>query len=417
MLRKIQIDQLSVDMFVAEIPEDSACSMPRKKRGMIRDARIIQKFKDIGVDAVIIDTSKGLDVASEQPSTDSAFSQAHFDTSLDASLSLLALKTSVHYQELKLEWRTARAIFETSVRIISQSEAAIKHGHFLNTEYFEQASQAICRSVLRNKDALTWLGKMRHIDDYVYEHSVNTAVLMGIFCHARNMPLLEIEQCITGALLHDIGQMRIDPEHFAHDGPLTETQYREVKKHVSIGTQLLPEESLDSEIVGNIIREHHERIDGSGYPAGKTVEEISIYGKMFAIVDTYDALTNNRRHKDAIPSGFGMKSLLDEAGKTLDEELVHQFIKCLGIYPTGSLVKLSNATLAVVIAQNPEAPLRPLVRLIYNLKTDKFLIPQMLNLRSCLDKVKITGYEDPRKYRISVEEFAPEELDLELAES
>lgn len=417
MLRKIQINQLSVDMFVAEIPEDAASGMLKKKRGMIRDARIIQKFKEIGVDAVVIDTTKGLDIVAGESTASQSDREVHLDPIVDASLSLLALQDSIHYQDLKLEWRTARAIFDTSVKIINQSAAAITHGFGVNIEYLEQASQAICRSILRNKDALTWLGKMRNLDNYIYEHSVNTAVLMGIFCHARNMPLSEIEQCITGALLHDLGQMHISSENYMHSGPLTETQAREVKKHVSIATQLLPEDSLRSDISRNIVKEHHERIDGSGYPAGKTAEALSVHGKMFAIVDTYDALTNQRYHKDALPSGFGMKALLDEAGKTLDEALVHQFIKSLGIYPTGSLVRLSNATLAVVIAQNPDSPLQPLTRLVFNLKTDKFLIPQMLNLKTCLEKVKIVGYEDPRKYDISIEDFAPEELDLELAEA
>ncbi len=413
MLKKIAIGDLTVDMYVAELIAGPGANMPKKKKGMVRDPRIIAKFVEIGVEHVVIDISKGLDVI-DLPSANEEMSNPNLyvDKVLQGDLAQLMHETSTNYRELKLEWGSAKEVFDTSVCIVSSTIEAVKDGKSINPEYFRQAASAISRSVLRNKDALTWLGKFRSINSYLYEHSVNSAVLMGIFSHACGLSSSQVEQCITGALLHDLGEAEVDPELFERNGPLTDDEYAQIKQHVFFGQNLVQGVENVEDIAVRIIEEHHERVDGSGYPIGLKGNDISVFGRMFAIVDTYDAVTNNRTYKEAVPSSVGMRTLLESSGTHYDESLVHQFIKCMGIYPTGSLVRLSNDLMAVVIAQIPGFPLKPLVRLMYNLKSNAYIEPRLLDLSLPNCSLKVLTYEDPRKYGIDIYEFMPTEYDF-----
>lgn len=411
MLKKISINELSVDMYIAEIIETPDILMPKKKKGMIRDVRIISKFIEIGIQQVVIDTEKGLDIQDIPPANDSNASPTYFDEMIEEKIAELRKQLSTHHHGLTLEWGSAKDIFRTSARIIHQTTLALRDKEQINTEYFNEAAKAISRSILRNKDALTWLGKVRIKKNYLYEHSVNTATLMGIFAQAIGLPLADAEKCITGALLHDLGEAHINEEFFERAGPLTPEEYAQVKEHVNIGVSLIKDSPEVSEISRKIVQEHHERFDGSGYPLGLKGDEISLYGRMFAIVDTYDALTNNRCYCDATPSSLGMRTLLELSKTHFDEALVHQFIKCLGVYPTGSLVKLNNGFLAVVIAQNITSPIKPLVKIIYSTKSKTYIEPKMLDLSKSTLDIKILKYENPNEHGININNFLPEEID------
>jgi cyclic di-GMP phosphodiesterase len=407
-LRKIAIFDLTVDMYISEIIETSNGVMPKKRKGMIRDERIISKFIEIGIEQVVIDTDKGLDVI-ELNSANDEYQNAVSEI-LDKAVEDFQKDLSTNYHSLELEWGSAKEIFKTSAKIIGQTILSIQKGEAINTTYFNEASKAISRSIMRNKDALTWLGKIRDQNSYLYEHSVNTATLMGIFAHTKGLSITEIEASIMGALLHDLGEAQINNEFFCRCGPLSEEEYEQVKKHVDIGLSLVTEESDIPDITRLIIAQHHERHDGSGYPKGLKGDEISLHGRMFAIVDTYDAITNNRCYKDAIPSSFGMRTLLELSKSHFDESLVHQFIKCMGIYPTGSLARLNNNQLAVVIAQNQVSPLKPMVKTIFSVSNNSYIEPRMLDLGKPECELKILKYENPVDYDINIDNFMPEEM-------
>jgi len=410
-LKKIPISDLIVDMYVAEIIEIADRPMPKKKKGMIRDSRIISKFIEIGIEQVVIDTEKGLDTVDIESANDVKSQQEQFSQALEENLQEIGKQLSTSEHSLALEWNNAKEIFRTSANIISQTILSIQSGEKINADYFDQAAKAISRSIMRNKDALTWLGKVRDQDSYLFEHSVNTATLMGIFAQAYGLPIMEVEECITGALLHDLGEAQINQELLARSGPLSPAEYAEVKQHVKIGSQLIKHLPDISDISLKIVEEHHERMDGSGYPSGLKGEEISLYGRMFAIVDTYDAVTNKRCYKEAIPSSFGMRTLLELSKTHFDEALVHQFIKCMGVYPTGSLVRLNNTMLAVVIAQNFISPIKPLVKVIYSTKSSAYIEPKMIDLTKTTLDLKIVKYEDPADYKINIYQFMPEVID------
>jgi len=413
-LKKIAIADLTVDMYVAELIAGPNAPMPKKKKGMVRDHRIIDKFLEIGIEHVVIDVTRGRDFVaapSANQTLDIESSQPR-DAEVEDQLEAVMKETSTQYRDLQLEWGTAKEVFATSVNIVMRSIASIKNGEKINATYFREAASAISRSIQRNKDALTWLGKLRDTHSYLYEHSVNTGILMGVFCHAYGLNQEQIQQCITGALLHDLGQAKLEEELFERPGPLSEEEYTEVKSHVHRGVDALAETPDIQDIALSIVREHHERYDGSGYPEGLEKSDISLFGRMFAIVDTYDAVTNNRAYKEAVPSSFGMRTLLELANTHFDEGLVHQFIKCMGIYPTGSLVKLNNGILAVVIAQIPGAPLKPLVKLVYSTKSFAYVKTRLVDLSKPECEVKVASYEDPRDYQIKVNEFMPDEMDF-----
>lgn len=406
MLRNIDISELTVDMYVAEITSDKSETMPKKKKGMIRDHRIISKFIEIGIERVVIDTEKGLDV----PAANDKPEKRVLNQAVEEKIAQFKKLSSIEHQTLPLEWGSAKEIFRTAASIILETKIALLDGKAINIAYFDEAAKAISNSIMRNKDALTWLGKIRIKNNYLYEHSVNSATLMGIFAQAQGLNITQIQHCITGALLHDLGQTHIQEEFFERAGPLSLDEFEEVKQHVNFGVDIIEDEKDIHPITKNIIYEHHERYDGSGYPQGLKGEDISLFGRMFAIVDTYDALTNNRNYQAATPSSLAMRTLLELSKTHFDESLVHQFIKCMGVYPTGTLTKLSNGLLAIVIAQNPGATIRPMVKVIFNYKNNCYIEPFMIDLVKESSDLKIMNYEDPDNYGINIDDFMPNEI-------
>lgn len=410
--KTIPVTMLTVDMYVSEMMAAEGKPLPKKKRGMIRDPRIIEKFIEIGIEQVTIDLSRGRDIETLKEAEAQQAEKLHHNDEINESLERLRQHTASQRQDLKLEWKTAREIFRSSVNIVHSTIQAVREGIHINPVYFCDAAKAISRSIMRNPDALTWLGKLRDQDNYLYEHSVNTAVLMGVFAQSQGMSLDQIELCIHGALMHDLGQGAHAQSLISREGPLNEEEFAEIRQHTDRGMELARKSGKQEEIVQQIITQHHERIDGSGYPRGLKGREIALVARMFSIVDTYDALTNNRYYKQAVPSSVAMRTLLELGGTQFDTNLVHQFIKCMGVYPTGSLVKLNNGILAVVIAQTPGFPLKPLVRTVFNSRNDCYLEPRMLNLSNHNDGEKIISYENPEQYGIDVNEFLPEEMEL-----
>lgn len=415
MLKEISIAELQVDMYIHEIVPGDGLRLPKRKNGRVTDGRVIDKFIEIGVRTLIIDTDKGIDIqpagmpkSTLPPSEPLPTGQA----AIESALQFFAEETSEDYRALSFEWFTAKEIFTVSTAILAESFAGIHNGRPTDMSQFSRAAKAIAKSLKRNKDALIWFGKLRHLDNYKFEHAVNCAVLIGIVGLSLELGEADMEEAILGALLQNIGEAKLPENIVNHAGKLTEAEMRIVQGHVSLGEELLAFSPNVSLRVQNIVAQHHERADGSGYPRGLKKEEIDRFALLAAIVDSYDALSTKKSYREAIPPSQAMKIVLEDSKTLYDEVLVHQFIKCMGIYPTGALVKLSNDKLAIVMEQSQGNRLEPDVKVIYNLKTAGYLVPHLLRLSSDKVKEKIIGYEDPRKYAIDVTDFMPSDADF-----
>jgi HD-GYP domain-containing protein (c-di-GMP phosphodiesterase class II) len=230
-------------------------------------------------------------------------------------------------------------------------------------------------SVIRNPDALVPLARLKRMDSYANDHAVATAALIIAFGRHQGMPEPEIEKLALGTMVKDIGHAALDARLTAKAGGLSKAEFSIVQSHVEEGLAVLDATSRLPETSVAVVLEHHERYNGCGYPYRMAGDEISVAGRMAAIVDTYDAMTSDRPYRAAMSPSDTLRQLFDDGGSQYDSALVASFIKTVGIYPVGSLVLLESGHLAVVEQLHADNMLTPVVRVIYHTGRQQYVTP------------------------------------------
>ncbi|MDP1832308.1 MAG: HD-GYP domain-containing protein [Geothrix sp.] len=397
-IKRVRIEELRVGMYV----HDLNCGWLQhgflRQQFLLRHTGQIQKMRDQGLDEIYIDTDRGEDVAG-------APTQAEIEQGLDrqlkdsASVGAALAPARVSQQE---ESAVAKRILGEATDVMAGLLQDVRLGKQVDTAKTGPLVKEINASVLRNPGALLSLCRIKEADTYTFQHSVSICALLVSFTHALGMDAATVHEAGLGGLLHDVGKMKIPSEILNKPGRLTEEEFKVMKSHASLSRDLLSGVPGISEMVIQIAGEHHEKMGGGGYPRGIAGPEISQIGRMTAIVDVYDALTSNRvYHKGMEPSEV-LKKLLEWSGSHLDGDLVQQFIRTLGIYPVGSLVRLSGGRLAVVVEQGEDL-LRPMVRVVYDADRKVLLRPWDLHLAQGTEQ--IADYEDPAEWGLDTASF------------
>jgi len=221
---------------------------------------------------------------------------------------------------------------------------------------------------------------------------------------------LELERPILreltiGGLLHDTGKIMIPDAVLHKPAKLSDDEFTLMKSHVTHSIALLRDAKGITDIMMTVAACHHERLDGRGYPHGLAAERLDLYARMSTIVDVYDALTANRCYKPGMPATAAFRILLQGAGSQFDEDLVRKFIKCMGIHPVGSLVKLQSGKLAIVVERNEQAPLQPKVKVIYSTIGQHHLEVKLLDLSRSGANEGIESAVDPKAYGIDLRRY------------
>ena len=255
--------------------------------------------------------------------------------------------------------------FKNKELIVSIMDDA-RLGKSLDAEGAKQAVTGMVSSILRNPDALMCLTQLKNVDEYTTTHCLRVCILALSFGRHLGLSQDELYVLGMGALFHDIGKMRVPVEILNKPARLTHSEFEIIKKHVPEGVALLertkgiPMSALD------IVRSHHERVDGSGYMRGLKGNQISKFGQIAAIVDCYDAITSNRVYHSAMSAHEALKRIYTVRKKDFDETYVEEFIRCVGIYPIGSLIETNTGHVGVVMTINRARYLRPKIRLVLN---------------------------------------------------
>lgn len=254
----------------------------------------------------------------------------------------------------------------------------------------------IAASVQRNASAIISVARLKSHDDYTYMHSVAVCALM--LSLARQMGLDERQTRLAGlgGLMHDLGKAVMPLDVLNKPGKLTDAEFDVMKKHPVAGAQLLRQGGAEPE-VEDIALHHHEKFNGKGYPHGLQGEAISVLSRMGAICDVYDAVTSIRPYKNAWDPAKAMREMAGWEGH-FDKVIFNAFVKSVGIYPVGSLVRMASSRLAVVIAPGTESLLAPVVRVFYSLRSNEPVQVQTIDLASPGCKDSIVGPEDPAKW-------------------
>ena len=255
----------------------------------------------------------------------------------------------------------AREALQTASEMLDRIYADITSGRELAVEYVEQAVRPLVSSVLRSADAFLYLEGMRRHDSYSYGHAISCCALAALF--GRHMGLHEdtIISLAAGGLLMDIGKTRVPQSLLQYPGSLSANDTAVVRRHVEHGIDIITASGITDPDVMEVLRTHHERFDGSGYPAGLVGNATPIAGRMLGIIDTYDAMSSVRPYRPPVSRHHALQHIYAARDELFQAELVEQFQVCLGVYPTGSLVELSSGEVAVVMTQNQARRLRPRV--------------------------------------------------------
>lgn len=391
MIKKITIDQLVPGMFVHQILEQKGV-LKVKSQGRVTSDDVITALKKRGVKTLAIDTDKAFSAEGRESSSAAETRPTPTSTDSVKSKKVSLENELVRAEKLHKQGKAIQKLLLASVQKEMPFDASIPKAF----------SSKLVASVDRNPDALLCLTKIREKDDYLLEHSLNVAILLANFANYLGMSEDEVQDLSYAGFLHDLGKIKIPDEILHKPGRLTDSEMEVMKGHVKHGVDYLKSTEIAPPLI-QAISEHHERLDGLGYPAGTKGDDISQAGRMLAIADMYDALTADRVYKSGMSSQKAFSILMSDAPTRLDQSLVQQFIKCLGVYPVGSLVLLSNDRLAMVLEQK-DSPLTPLVKVFYSVRNNHYLTPKDIDLSS--DKtVSITKAVVASDYKIDVNTF------------
>jgi HD-GYP domain-containing protein (c-di-GMP phosphodiesterase class II) len=236
---------------------------------------------------------------------------------------------------------------------------------------FRSVVDPMVDSVLRNKDALVTLMRVQNLDRHTHEHCLALAVWGGLLGRQLGLPPEQIKTLALGCSLVDIGKIRVPHDVLYKAGKLDDAEFAEVRAHVQHSLDMVAEMGEAGPEVVDIVRCHHERMDGSGYLEGREGNAIPIFARMAGIVDSYDAMISPRVYADTVSSHQALVELQDLCPRRFPSELVDQFVQAIGLFPNGCLVELSSGEVGVVFGQNPGRRLRPKVMVILDAEKRK----------------------------------------------
>ena len=350
----------------------------------------VQSLRQTGLSMVTIDTEKGDDLPADvKPLTDP-------DRSPPPEGRL------VHFDE---EMERAREAREETTETLREALDDVASGKGVDVEKIQEASTVITESILRNVDAMVSLTRIKQHDPYTAMHCMNVCTLVVAMAQADGVPHSILPMITTAALLHDVGKTRVALEILNKPGRFEPHELEEMRKHVIYSGEMLKEAGGFPEEAIAIATQHHEMMDGTGYPFNLKGDEIHPFARMTAVADVYDALTAKRVYKAAMLMYQALLIIHKNKGTEFDDHAVDLFIKALGAYPVGSLVELSSKERAIVYEPYPEDSRKPTVGILNMPNQQPRAAPQIVHLskRSESDGREIVKVLDPDQLEVDIE--------------
>ncbi len=371
-------------MFVTKIHKQTG-KAKLNHHGWIRTESTIKRMLTLGIEEVQIDEEKTFDANNNNTNE---IVESEKIKPQEKSLSYQFDKSNLLYQEAK----------EFQKKMLK----GIKVGKPLDTKQVTVLAESFVDSIFINSDALLCMTRIREKGAYLFEHSVNVSVIISVFAKYLKMDRAVICELATGAFLHDVGKIFVPSKVLNKPGKLTTEEYDIIKTHVKKGVTIVNNSNDFSRRSIELINQHHERLDGTGYPQQLSGDDINQFGRMIAIVDVYDALTAKRCYKDEILSTAAFNILIKESQTGLDQALVQHFIKSIGIHPVGTLILLKSSKLAFVLKSNSQQPLKPIVRVFYSTKSKVHIEIKDIELSASDCVESIVKAVDPGDYNIDM---------------
>ena len=401
-LKKIKISQLKDGMYVQELSGTWMESPFWQKSFLLSGQTDLDKIFAAPIEHAWIDTVKGRDIEGVEGVEVVAVIG-------NGEMAMLAHDPPAPAPGVAFD-QIARISMDDEIGratiIVSKSKQAVmsmfqeaRMGKTVDTDNAMPLVEEIAESVMRNPGALIGLARLKTVDDYTYMHSVAVCALMIALARQLGLDDEKTRQVGMAGLLHDIGKMAIPSGILQKPGKLTDAEFVSVKEHPAAGLQMLREAQGISDIVRDVCVHHHEKMDGSGYPHGLAGDSISLYARMGAVCDIYDAITSNRPYKAGWCPAESLQRMAQWAPAHLDTRVFQAFVKSIGIYPVGTLVRLQSGKLGVVVdQQTTRSLLLPKIRVFFSAKAMLYIPVALIDLASPGQTDAIVAREDAATY-------------------
>jgi len=395
-LKKIHVGDVRIGMCVHEVCGSWMDHPFWKKSFMVADAGILKTLRECGIHEVWIDVSKGADV------------DAGADVSLEFEESLKVdeiLRHIIRHDrkedrqvELRQELEYARKLHSRAKKTVVSMFHEARMGKALPLEEAGRLVDDIRASMMRNQCALLNLARLKNKDDYTYLHSIAVCALMIALGRQLGLEGDALKEAGMAGLLHDIGKIMTPDEVLNKPGCLSDEEFEIMKAHPRSGWEILRNSPNVSEVVRDVCLHHHERLDGTGYPERLSAESISLFARMGAVCDVYDAITSERCYKKAWEPVEAIRKMAEWKDGNYDESIFYAFVKAVGIYPVGTLVRLNSGKIGMVTGQSGKSLLTPKITAFYSVRNGGGHIhPERIDLSKSLDT--IAGIENAVRWK------------------
>ncbi len=410
MKRKVYVNDLQPGMYVDEL-DRPWLETPFLFQGFpLRDAKELALLQQYCEFVYILD-ERSEKIAPREHEASHRFNTRQLNVAPQAQ----KRRTSQDHLQLISELRRVKTTYDQSHDYIAEVLEDVRFGRSFNIEDGKQLVEKFITSIMRNENALLLLTQLKDYDEYTVRHSLNVCILSIVFGRHLKLKPAELKVLGLGALLHDIGKMKIPSAILNKAGKLDKAEFERIKQHPLYGYRLLSARNDFNPVVAEIALSHHERIDGKGYPRGLKGDQLKTLPMMVAIIDVYDAITTKRCYRDGISPHEALKLMYENEIGAFREDLLDRFIQCLSIFLVGSIVELDNGEVGIVMSVNHEHHLAPVVLLVLGPDKQPYTPRKVCNLQLLArngSPVRIKRILESNAYNINATEILFEENDF-----
>lgn len=397
MIKKVQASEVRLGMYIHEICGNWLEYPFWRKSFKLNQQKDLDKLVSCGLDEIWIDTCKGLDVADGQKiSVENPQSVKLINTDIPGQ----PVKKTVARIAVEEELNTAKKIQQKAKEAVTLMFSEVRMGKALEIEGVESLVEEINQSMERNPNALLTLIRLKNVNEYTYMHSVAVCMLMVALGRQLGLGAAQIKQAGTAGLLHDIGKMVIPNEVLNKPGQLTDEEFVIMKSHPERGWEILKSCYQVHETALDVCLHHHERVDGKGYPKKLSGDALTLFARMGAVCDVYDAISSDRCYKPAWSPAESIRKMASWKDGHFDETVFQAFVKTIGIYPSGTLLKLKSGRLGVVMEQSTKKLTTPIIKTFFSTRANAHILVEILDLSKGTDGIE--KIEDPVQWGFDI---------------
>jgi len=374
-IKQITVDELRPGMFIHKLDVWWIKDKRIRNQMLVTDPRQIAMLRNEGIQQLWIDLNKSVQVPVAPSPARKPIARTPFFQELDQ----------------------AQKIFQQGKTQVMAMFNEARLGHSLNLAGTLDLVDEIAGSIRREPTALLSVARLKNHDDYTWLHSMAVCGLMITLGQRLGLDSRQVRRVGMGGLLHDVGKAAVPLEILNKPGKLSDEEFEVMRQHPVIGAQMLMEADADADLL-DIALHHHEKYDGSGYPHRLKGEEISLYSRMAAVCDVYDALTSTRVYRKGWSPADAMHNMLSWRGH-FDNQVLHTFVRAIGIYPVGSLVRLASGRVALVVKAGERSLLKPVVHAFWSLHAQREVKPERIDLGDSFCTDSIIGAEESQLWQ------------------